>query len=147
MMKSVDDLTQEIIVEFNSYRTVDEKYAHLFQLGDQLPLMDQTLKNEANKVQGCQSNLWFHLSAENGRFHLQADSDSRVIKGIAALLVRVVENSRPAEIQQLSLDFIDQLQIWKLASERNNGLLSMLAHIRQQAREIDPDSDHPGEEH
>jgi sulfur transfer protein SufE len=48
-------------------------------------------------------------------------------------LIRVVENSDPADLPSLSLDFIDQLNIWKLASERNNGLLAMLDHLKQQA--------------
>lgn len=132
-MKSIDELTQEIIAEFDSFATVDEKYAHLFEIGDKLPEMDSRLKNDANKVQGCQSDLWFDLQFQDGRFVLQADSSSMVIKGIAGLLVRIVEHCSPIEVQQLNLDFIDRLQIWKLASERNNGLMAMLKYIKQQA--------------
>jgi len=59
-----------------------------------------------------------------------ADSDSLVIKGIAALLARIIAGRRAEEIKQLSMDFVDKLQIWKLASERNNGLMSMLRDIK-----------------
>lgn len=132
-MKTINELTQEIITEFDAFETVDEKYTHLFEVGDRLPEMDSQLKNDANKVQGCQSDLWFDLQFENGRFMLQTDSDSMVIKGIAGLLVRIVENCPPAEVQQLNLDFVDRLHIWKLASKRNNGLMAMLKYVKQQA--------------
>ena len=132
-MKTINEITQEIIAEFDSFKTVDEKYAHLFEIGDRLPEMDPQLKNDANKVQGCQSDLWFDLRYEDGRFMLQTDSDSMVIKGIAGLLVRIVEHCPPAEVQQLNLDFVDRLHIWKLASERNNGLMAMLNYLKGQA--------------
>lgn len=132
-MKKINEITKEIIAEFDSFATIDEKYTHLFEIGDKLPEMDSQLKNETNKVQGCQSDLWFDLRYEDGRFMLQTDSDSMVIKGFAGLLVRIVENCPPTEVQQLNLDFINRLQIWKLASERNNGLMAMLKYVKQQA--------------
>ena len=136
-MKSIQALEREIINSFEALSTVDEKYTLLFQLGEDLPPMDPDLKIERNQVKGCQSSLWFHLSQAGGRFHLHADSDSMVIKGIAALLVRLVEGRTAEEIQTINMDFIDQIKVWKLASERNNGLMSMLDHIHSLAR-IDP---------
>jgi len=115
---------------------VDSKYNHLFQLGEALPPMDPAMKNETSKVKGCQSELWFHLTVDKGKLTLNADSDSMVIKAIAALLARVVKDRSPVEIQNISLDFIDDLGIWKLPSERNNGLLAMLSHIKKQAKEM-----------
>ncbi|MBG0787763.1 MAG: SufE family protein [Anaerolineaceae bacterium] len=135
-MKTIDTITQEIIAEFEQFDSVDEKYIHLFTLGDSLAPMDPSLKIEANRVQGCQSKLWFQLQWEDDHFHLQADSDSSVIKAISALLVRVVDNIPPGELQDLNLEFIDALNIWKLASERNNGLVAMLAHLKHQASEL-----------
>ena len=84
-------------------------------------------------MRGCQSDLWFDLQYRDGRFTLRADSDSMVIKGIAGLLVRIIENCPPMDIHRLNLNFLDELQIWKLASERNNGLMAMLDHIRRLA--------------
>ena len=133
-MKTLQAVEREIITSFEALNTVDEKYALLFQLGEALPPMDPDLKTDANQVKGCQSSLWFILTQEAGLFHLQADSDSMVIKGIAALLVRLVEGRTAEEIQTINMDFIDQIKVWKLASERNNGLLSMLDHIHALAR-------------
>jgi cysteine desulfuration protein SufE len=111
---------------------VDAKYAYLLELSERLPPMDGGDQHAGNLVDGCQSKLWFLLKEEDGKFTLQADSDSFVIKGIAALLVRLVEGRSAAEIERISLDFIDRLNIWKLPSERNNGLVAMLNHIKEQ---------------
>lgn len=132
-MKPMDELTQEIVNEFASFSTVDAKYAHLFEIGNRLPPMAEEAKRDTNQVRGCQSDLWFDLQYRDGRFTLRADSDSMVIKGIAGLLVRIVENCPPMDIHRLNLNFLDELQIWKLASERNNGLMAMLDHIRRLA--------------
>ena len=126
----------EIIAEFGALPDVDAKYMHLFQLGLDLPPLDPALKTETNQVRGCQSDLWFHLESEDGQLHLVAESDSMVIQGIAALLVRIVEGCRPEEMESLSLDFIDQLEIWKLPSQRNNSLVAMLDHLKDSARAL-----------
>ncbi len=136
-MKSIEDIEQEIKDEFNRLPDVDTKYAYLFQVSERLPAMDLSLKNDQNKVVGCHSDLWFHLSSTEGKYHLSADSDSMVIKGIAALLVRLIEGRSAAEIQRINLDFIDETGIWKLPSERNNGLLAMLEHIQSQVNQAD----------
>ncbi|MFW5714467.1 MAG: SufE family protein [Brevefilum sp.] len=128
---------EKIITEFEALPDVDAKYMHLFQLGLDLPALDPSLKTETNRVRGCQSDLWFHLEVRDGRLYLAAESDSMVISGIAALLVRMVEGCRPEDIADLNLDFIDRLQVWKLPSERNNSLVAMLEHLKASAQEID----------
>jgi len=122
-----------IIQEFDALPDVDAKYAHLFKLAEALPAMDPSLKTDVNRVQGCQSTLWFDLNCHDGAVCLAANSDSMVIKGIAALLIRVLDGATPADVQHLSMGFIDQLHIWKLPSQRNNGLMAMLDHIKSQA--------------
>lgn len=134
-MKTIAQKEAEIISEFEQFNDIDSKYEYLFNLGAGLPPMDPSLKTDLNEVAGCQSKLWFYLSFPDGRAKLAAESDSLVINGITALLAKVIEGCPPEQIQDLSLDFIDQLDIWKLASKRNNGLVAMLAHIKEQARQ------------
>ena len=139
-MKSIEAIEKEIINKFEQYQDIDSKYNYLFRIGYDLPEMDSSLKNEENLVKGCQSQLWFYLSLDNGKLHLQVDSDSMVIKGIGALLVRLVEGRQPEEINDINLDFVDKLNIWKLASNRNNGLLSMMTHLHDQAEKLSNDN-------
>ena len=137
-METIQAIESEIIEAFEALDTVDEKYAYLFKLGDNLPPMDPELKTDENQVRGCQSSLWFHLKQEDGCFYLEADSDSTVIKGISALLVRLVEGRTAEEVLTINMDFIDRIKVWKLASERNNGLMAMLDHIHAHARVEQP---------
>jgi cysteine desulfuration protein SufE len=135
-MKPIEAVEKEIIKEFDQYPDIESKYTHLFKIGYDLPKMDPAVKNEENLVKGCQSQLWFYLNMSDGKLSLQVDSDSMVMKGIGALLVRLVEGRHPEEIKDLSLDFIDRLNLWKLASNRNNGLLAMMSHLRNQAEKL-----------
>jgi len=135
-MKSIEQAQQEIIEEFKKYPDIDSKYIYLFRIGYDLPEMDPSLKNEENLVKGCQSQLWFYLNMDDGKLSLQVDSDSLVMRGIGALLVRLVEGREPWEIKELDLNFLDQLNIWKLASNRNNGLLAMMSHLHEQAEQL-----------
>lgn len=132
-MKSIEQTEQEIIEEFDQFPDIDSKYGHLFKLGNDLPDMDSSLKNDDTLVDGCQSKLWFQLSQDDDKLRLYIDSDSMVIKGIGALLVRLVEGRKLEEIKNINLRFLDALNIWKLASERNNGLLAMIDHLHEQA--------------
>lgn len=143
-MKCIATIEKEIITEFQQLPDIDAKYSHLFELGEALPPLGPNDKNAETEVSGCQSKLWFKLKFQNGRLHLDADSDSMVIKGIAALLVRLIEGRQPEEIDSLKMDFIDELKIWKLASERNNGLLAMLDHIKRQASSLHLETSHDG---
>jgi cysteine desulfuration protein SufE len=139
-MKSIKQTEQEIIKEFEQYPDIESKYSYLFKIGNDLPEMDPSLKNKESLVKGCQSQLWFYLHMDGGKLNLQVDSDSMVIKGIGALLVRLVEGRQPEEIKDLSLDFIDRLNIWKLASDRNNGLMAMMSHLYGQAELLSDDN-------
>ena len=132
-MNTIQAAEHEIIETFEALDTIDEKYAHLFQLGESLPPLDPSLKTDDTLVKGCQSSLWFHLTQDGGRFSLQADSDSMVIKGISALLVKLIDGRTAQEIMTINMDFIDKINIWKLASERNSGLMAMLDHIHSLA--------------
>ena len=136
-MIPMKQVIESIIVEFDGYSGIDEKYTHLFQLGADLPVMDESAKTEERRVRGCQSTLWFYVTREGDRFYLAADSDSMVIKGIAALLVRITAGRTADEIQELNLEFIDRLNLWKLPSERNNGLISMLQTVKGQVSDYE----------
>ncbi len=135
-MQSIKEIENEIVREFDALPDIDAKYAHLFRLGEALPVMDPAFKNDDTLVRGCQSALWFYFSLDKGQCHLQADSDSMMIKGLAALFVRLINGQEPAAVVNISLDFIDRISVSKLASNRNNGLLTMLDHIKNEAKRL-----------
>jgi cysteine desulfuration protein SufE len=134
-MKSIEEIEKDIIQELAAFDSIDEKYAHLFTLGQSLPDMDPSLKTDGNLVKGCQSSLWFFISCKEGRMHLEADSDSMLIKGISALLVRLVEKRRPDNVLNINLDFLDRFSIWKMAARQNPSLNAILEHLHHYANE------------
>jgi len=135
-MTSIQEKQQQIIDDFSLLGEWDEKYAYLIELGQAMPEMPSELKTEANLVRGCQSNVWFHSTCQDGIFHLDADSDAMIVKGIAALLVNIFSDQPASEVREADLSFIDTIGMWKnLSSSRNNGLMSMLEHLRKAAKE------------
>lgn len=132
-MPSISSVENQIIQEFEQFDGVDEKYRHLFQLADALPDLAAGLKTEENQVKGCQSTVWFYASIQNGGMHLQADSDSMLIKAISALIVRLVAGRSPVEVLEVNLNFLDKLSIWKLASRQNPGLAAIIGHLHSMA--------------
>lgn len=135
-MTSIQEKQRQIIDDFALLGAWDEKYAYLIELGQSMPEMPAELKTTENMVKGCQSSVWFHSTCKDGILHIQADSDAMIVKGIAALLVEVFSDQPANLVREADLSFIDTIGMWKnLSSSRNNGLMSMLEHLRKAARE------------
>ncbi|KAA6333020.1 Cysteine desulfuration protein SufE [termite gut metagenome] len=111
-----------------------DRYQLLIDLGnDQKPLSEQ-YKTEQNLIEGCQSRVWLHAEEEGGKLLFKAESDALIVKGIIALLIRVVSGHTPDEILNADLYFIDKIGLKEhLSPTRSNGLLSMVKRIRAYA--------------
>ncbi len=134
-MATIQEKQQEIIDNFELLAEWDEKYAYLIELGQAMPAMAEELKTDENLVRGCQSSVWLYSRCAEGVFYMDADSDSLIVRGIAALLVDVLSGQPVQEVTAADLSFIDTIGMWKnLSSSRNNGLMAMLEHIRISAR-------------
>ncbi|MBO7646231.1 MAG: SufE family protein, partial [Prevotella sp.] len=91
-------------------------------------------KTEQNLIEGCQSRVWLQCDVVDGRLHFSAESDALIVKGIIALLIRVLNDHTPDEILGTELYFIDQIGLKDhLSPTRSNGLLSMVKQIRMYA--------------
>ncbi len=124
----------EIIKEFEQLGQWEERYRHLIQLGKALPELPEEAKTEANKVKGCQSQVWLvtELETRNGEpvIVYRGDSDAAIVKGIVALLLRVYSGLSPQEVLDLDTAFIDRIGLRQhLSMSRANGLNSMLKQI------------------
>ncbi len=123
---------QDIIVE--EFSLLDEwmdKYNYLIDLGKTIPLIDPANRKEENLIRGCQSRVWLDASFEQGQIRYKADSDAIITKGIAALLIRVLDDHSPEEILQAELFFIDAIGLREhLSPTRSNGLVSMLKQMK-----------------
>ncbi|MCF6269403.1 MAG: SufE family protein [Melioribacteraceae bacterium] len=123
---------QEIIVkEFDEISEWDEKYLLLIKFGRELKEFPEEFRTDKNKIEGCQSQVWLNASFKDGKIYLDADSDSSIVKGLAALLLKVYSEHTPAEVLSSPPDFLHKIGIDNhLSPTRKNGLGAMLKQIQ-----------------
>lgn len=129
---TIEEIQQEVIEEFAGFDDWMDKYQMLIDLGsDQTPLPEK-YKIESNLIDGCQSRVWLQADlTPEGTIHFQAESDALIVKGIVALLIRVLDNHTPDEILAADLHFIEDIGLKEhLSPTRSNGLLAMLKQMR-----------------
>ena len=89
-MKTINELQDEVIEEFSDFDDWMDKYQLLIDLGNEQEPLDEKYKTEQNLIDGCQSRVWLQADMEDGNVVFQAESDALIVKGIIALLIKVV---------------------------------------------------------
>ena len=132
---TINEIQDEIIEEFSGFDDWMDKYQLLIDLGnEQEPLADK-YKTEQNLIDGCQSRVWLQADlTPTGVIHFSAESDALIVKGIVALLIRVLSDHTPQEILDADLYFIEQIGLKEhLSPTRSNGLLAMVKQMKMYA--------------
>lgn len=126
-----------IVADFEALEPGEERYRYLIDLGRGLPGLPDEAKTEANRVHGCQSQVWLRARVDGGRLVLEADSDAFIVRGLVAILFAMFSDRTPAEV----LD-IDPMPVFEaigleqhLSLGRRNGLHAMVQRIRALARD------------
>ena len=128
---TINEIQDEIIQEFADLDDWMDRYQLLIDLGSSQPKLDDKYKTEQNLIDGCQSRVWLQADMRDGLLHFQAESDALIVKGIAALLVRVLSDHTPEEILGADLYFIESIGLREhLSPTRSNGLLAMLKQMK-----------------
>lgn len=133
-MATINELQDEIIEEFSEFDDWMDKYQLLIDLGNSLEPLPEEYKTESNLIDGCQSRVWLQADYVDGKVELTAESDALIVKGIIALLIRVLSGQTPEDILDSELYFIDEIGLKDhLSPTRSNGLLAMVKQIRMYA--------------
>ncbi len=128
---TINEAQDEVIEEFSDFTDWMDKYQLLIDLGNEQQPLDQKYKTEDNLIDGCQSRVWLQADYRDGRIYFTAESDALIVKGIIALLIRVLSGHTPQEILDADLYFIDRIGLKDhLSPTRSNGLLAMVKQIR-----------------
>ncbi|MDH4126951.1 MAG: SufE family protein [Gammaproteobacteria bacterium] len=136
MVNEVQAAQQAVVAEFALFDDWMDRYQYLIDLGRRLPPLADSELIEANKIKGCQSQVWFVAEQRDGRLNFRATSDAAIVSGLIALLLRIYSGRRPRDILDTPPDFVSQLQLEQhLSATRSNGLASMLKAIRRFATE------------
>ena len=129
--ETVADAQQSIIDDFQYLEDWTERYRYLIELGRQLPPFPETKQIESNRLHGCQAGVWIVADYRNGRLEFEATSDSAIVAGLIALLLKVYSGRHPDEVLATSSAFIEEIGLAEhLSPHRANGLALMLARIR-----------------
>jgi cysteine desulfuration protein SufE len=133
-IKSMAEAENEIINEFSFFPDWIDKYEYIIELGSKLTGFPKDKMTDDYKIKGCQSNLWLVTDYRDGRIYFKADSDSSIVKGLIALLMRVLSGQKPGDIVNARLEFIDKIGLRKhLAQTRANGLAAMIKQMKMYA--------------
>ena len=125
---SINELQDEVIAEFSDFDDWMDRYQLLIDLGNEQEPLEEKYKTEQNLIEGCQSRVWLQADV------FKAESDALIVKGIIALLIKVLSGHTPDEILNTDLYFIDKIGLKEhLSPTRSNGLLSMVKQIRMYA--------------
>jgi cysteine desulfuration protein SufE len=131
---SAEQAQREIAEEFAFFGDWTERYQYLIDLGKQLPAFPEAWKTEEHRVHGCQSMVWLVPGGNASKMHFEAVSDSAIVSGLIALVLRVYSDRPAAEIVATEPTFIGTIGLAKhLSPTRSNGLAAMLAKLKQHA--------------
>ena len=128
---------QQLIAEdFELFDDWREKIEYVLDLGRVLDSLQDDERIEANKVRGCQSQVWMvaELDEAPGKVAIRADSDAFIVRGLIALLLRLYANRPPEEILANPPAVFETIGLGAhLSPTRANGLHAMIKRIRQLA--------------
>ena len=131
---TINEIQDEVIEEFVDFDDWMDKYQMLIDLGNDLGTLDEKYKTEQNLIDGCQSRVWLQCDYVDGKLVFSAESDALIVKGIIALLIRVISGHTPEEIRDADLYFIEKIGLKDhLSPTRSNGLLAMVKQIKAYA--------------
>ena len=133
---TINETQDEIIAEFSELTDWMDRYAYIIDLGNTLPPYPESEKIPANIIEGCQSRVWISAKLNDDKtVHFDADSDALIVKGIIALLLKVLNDRSPDELLKADLYFVEKIGLKEhLSPTRSNGLLAMVKQIHNYAR-------------
>jgi cysteine desulfuration protein SufE len=134
--ETIAEAQAEIREEFELFDEWRDRIEHIVELGKSLPPLADEHKTPANKVQGCQSQVWMKAAVDpaSGRLQVEADSDAFIVKGLIVLLLRLYADRLPTEILANPPTVLEEIGLAKhLTPGRSNGLWAMNKRIQELA--------------
>lgn len=134
--ESIKEAQAALVDEFSFFGDWQERYQYIIDLGRKLPAFPEEDMTEDNRVRGCQSRVWIVGEEEGERLRFRATSDSAIVAGLLAVLMRVYDGRTPEEILGTSPDFIGEIGFTEhLSPMRSNGFAAALDRIRALAEQ------------
>jgi cysteine desulfuration protein SufE len=134
----MDTTIERIMQNFEVLSDWEERYRYIIDLGRKLDPLEEVLKTDENRVQGCVSNVWLVTEVKPGDppiIEFRADSDAQIVKGLVAILVALYSGKTAKEILTADIRSIfEKIELAKhLSPNRANGFASMVKRIHELA--------------
>lgn len=132
---------EQIVQRFQRVSDPKQRYEQLLSLAKRLPVFPETEKTPENKVSGCVSQVYIIADLVDGKVKYQGDSDSQLVKGLVALLIRGLDGLSPDDILQVTPDFIQATGLnVSLTPSRANGFYNIFRMMQQKALQLQAQS-------
>lgn len=130
----INDIQDRLIDEFNHCEDWTDKYEMLIAYGIGWSAMEEKFRTDDNAIKGCQSRLWIATEIQDGRMVFYADSDSKIVRGMVAIVLEVLNNQTPEKVAKADLYFLEAIGLsTHLSPVRTNGLATIVKRIYQLA--------------
>ena len=126
---------EDLVETFELLEDWEDRYRHVIDLGKALPDMPEALRVPATKVDGCASQVWLHITIDNGVLTFIGESDAIIVRGLIAVLMTLYSGLQVSEIGRIDvLAELGRLGLSEhLSSQRSNGLRAMVARVVETA--------------
>ena len=132
---------EDILGNFTLLDEWDDRYRYLIELGRELPSLAEAARNDANKVQGCASQVWLattlHPNGQDGPvLSFAGDSDAHIVRGLIAILFAIYSDKHARDILATdAIEIFNRIGLREhLTPQRSNGFRSMVERIKADAR-------------
>ena len=126
---------ETLLDDFNLFDDWEERYRYIIELGNSLKPLSDEEHSEANKVQGCVSQVWLVNDRDGGTLSFRGDSDAHIVRGLVAILLDLYEGKSAQEISEYDAEgAFTKLGLGEhLTPQRSNGFYAMVQRIRNDA--------------
>jgi len=125
----------DILETFEFLDDWEERYSYIIDLGKSLPAFPDAEKTSQNLVHGCQSQVWLihKYDPTKNKLYILIDSDAIIVKGLAAIILAMLNTKSPKEIEALDVEacFSKMDLLRHISPTRGNGLRSMLERVKK----------------
>lgn len=137
----VPDL-ERIRATMDALSSWEDRFSYIIDLGKKLPELDESERDDANLVRGCQARVWMVLGEDDGRLRVRAESDSSLVNGLIGVLVSIYDGAPVGEVGKVDAEgIVRELGFEEhLTSVRRNGLHAMIGRIRSVDGAVGPSS-------
>ena len=133
----IEDRIREIREELGAFDDAFLRYSFLVELSSYVPADQPELMREENLHRGCQSRVWIRFRTEDGCFHMDAVSDTLIIRGVLYVMMQLYNGLQVREIAERKIDFLKECGLEEhFSSDRVLGLTGIADAVYEYCRAV-----------